>query len=537
MKWGDGLQVDTSTLRSEAGDLRRSHAALTAQMGTLDSIDVSHWQGSAAGAERKVHEQLLRTFRRETQPLEPMASALETAANSFDNIQQAQRSTIDMATRWRFSILESGWIRNDNKWDIDPRRAFVYGRLVGSVTSITFRLNGTDIALAGKLVAQDLKSTVTGWGDAIRDGAEWALDKGSDLLVPVKDFFARRAQAAGTALERLRELDANPPQWLIDKEEHGKVPFLSQVVGRGIHEFGLKLGVIGNALTGRDLHIFDDGEPYVGKVTPDEPRTIKSINDVMAVTMEAYERGDSERNSITVTAVETPDGVKYIASIPGTAEGTLGARAWTGAPSGLDWAANAMHVGSGPTAATEAASDAIQRAINADIAERLRNGESIPPGKPEVLLTGHSQGGIVAGQLISDDRFLQNVEVKGILSAGSPQETLPMRTDVPVYNFQTQYDPIPRADLEGKLEDGSYAPPRENVTNITLPHSGTQLSHYTPWYTHLQKTYVDDVEALTQRHPDGTGHQGLSNLYRDFGGFFEGEARTYKVEFGREVAN
>lgn len=548
MKWSDGLDVSTEHLRTQASGLRSSHSALTAQHTELESIDVSHWQGEAGAAERSQHQRILRTIRRQAEPLPPMADALTQAADSFDDIRQAQVNTIDKAHRWGFSIRDSGWISNEQKLNPDPRRAFVYGDLVSSVTSLTLRLNGCDLRLAGTLVFQDAKSTVLGWGDSlgdagdwindkVADGLDWALDKGSDLVTDVQDFFGRRAQAVGTAWDRLREFDDNPPQWLKDWEQDGKAPYLAQEAARSLHRIGLELGVVGNALTGRDLHIFDDGDPYVGDVTFKESGDYTGLNDVIETAMGTYERGDADRNSLNVTAVEDEHGnVRYIASIPGTAEGTMGADAWTGAPSGLDWAANAMHVGSGPTAATHAASQAIQDAIAADIEYRKSNGLPVPQGSPELLLTGHSQGGIVAGQLLTSDEFLPGLDVKGIVSAGSPQQTLPMDADVPVYNFQSQYDPVPRLDLNGFRSDGSFDP-AANVTNITLPHSGSGLGDMSPWYTHLQQTYIDDIAALQNEATGSQATADLSELQEKFGDFFVGRTTSHTVEFGREVGD
>ncbi|MDO5735980.1 MAG: WXG100 family type VII secretion target [Propionibacteriaceae bacterium] len=554
MRWSDGLHVSTDQLRAQAAGLHSSHSALTTQHAELESVDVSHWEGRAGRAERVQHERILRTIRRQAESLPPIADALSEAADSFDDISHAQVTTIGKANRWGFAIADSGWISNEQKLNPDPRRAFVYGDLVTSVTSLTLRLNGCDLVLAGKLVFQGAKSTVLGWGDSlsdagdwignkVADGLDWTLDKGSDLLTNVEAFLARRALSTATALERLRDFDENPPQWLKDWDDNGKPPYMAEVAARGLHRFGLRLGMVGNALMGRDLHVFDDGEPYVGEVTLKESGPYSGLGDVMETVMDTYDRGNADRNSINVTAVEDEHGnVRYIASIPGTAEGTMGPAAWMGAPSGLDWAANAMHVGSGPTAATHAASQAIQDAIAADIDHRKANGLSLPQGAPEVLLAGHSQGGIIAGQLLTSDEFLTGLDVKGIVSAGAPQQTLPMNADVPVYNFQGQYDPIPRLDLGGVRSDFSMDP-ASNVTNITLPHSGprtimaARLYGMTPWYTHAQDTYEADIKTLQSQGTTSQATQDLGRLQDEFGAFFTGRTTSYDVEFGREVGN
>ena len=60
-----------------------------------------------------------------------------------------------------------------------------------------------------------------------------------------------------------------------------KPPYMAQEAARALHRIGLEVGVIGNALTGRDLHVFDDGEPYVGDVTFVGSGNYAGLHDVM----------------------------------------------------------------------------------------------------------------------------------------------------------------------------------------------------------------------------------------------------------------
>lgn len=251
-----------------------------------------------------------------------------------------------------------------------------------------------------------------------RGGLSWEMDQRWDLAVSDMSPRLRSTQAQDTALGRLRAFDNNPPDWMTN----GQVPYVAEEAARALHRFGLSIGVVANTISGKDLHIFDDGTPYVGEITALKPGRSSGLNDVVATTMDTYDRGDADRNSINLTSVEGADGnVRYVAAIPGTAERTIvGAAAWTGVPSGLDWAANAIHLSNGPTSATRAASQAVQDAIDADIKYRTKNGMQLPKGTPEVLLTGHSQGGIIAGQLTTSDEFLSGLDVKGIVSMGSP---------------------------------------------------------------------------------------------------------------------
>ncbi|WP_296140138.1 hypothetical protein [uncultured Tessaracoccus sp.] len=484
---------------------------------------------------------------RQAEQLSPVADALDDAAGAFAEIHAAQRRTIEKAHRWEFSIDDNGRVHNEAGLSLDPRRPAVRLQLEGSVVSICFRLFNADGTLAAKLVFHDAVGDLGELWDrgmnAVEDGVEWVGDKLSKGLGWVAgqwgDHVAPRLDAAGKAWDRLVETHMNPPEWLKDWALDGKPPYISQVGGHAITVMARELGVLANLVTGEDQHIADDGKPWVGETRlaqfSDGRQSMSGLNDLMEITMETYDREGEERNSVSVTAVESPDGqVRYIASIPGTAEGIFSKAGWGGAPSGLDWAANFMHIGEGPTVATQAASDAIQQAIAEDIAHRRSQGMPVPEGDPELLLTGHSQGGIIAGQMLTDPKCLDGLDVKSIVSAGSPQQTLAMDPNVPVYNFQTQYDLVPRADSEGVRTDWT-SDAAGNVKNITLPHSGgDNLGNYWLTYTHLQDTYQKDIAELVAGNGSEQNVSSARDIERKFQPFLEGKVTMYKTQFGRE---
>ncbi|WP_108870395.1 putative T7SS-secreted protein [Tessaracoccus timonensis] len=543
MQWGDGLRAQPSELSAQAADLRSTSRTLGEVSDGLRSLDVGQWQGRAAEAEHKRRERQCEAIDRQIKQLDPIAEALETAASSLSDIQDAQRRTVDKAHRWQFEIGDWGWITDVAGFNIDPRRPFVRAGLAASVVSLTFRLNTTDGKLAAKLLWQDGLGDLRELGAGIRDGVEdaidWTGDRIEDGLSWASDQWDEHVQpridAAGAAWDRLKDGIDNPPQWFTDWVEDGKPPYISQVGGEAITVAARGIGIIANAITGEDQHIADDGLPWTGDTRVAGKGEIAGINDLMDITMDAYNRGDADRNSVTVTAVVGADGqVRYIASIPGTAEKMFTKAGWGGAPSGLDWSANFAHIGEGPTAATQGAADAVQQAIQQDIEYRRQRGLPVPEGKPELLLTGHSQGGIIAGQMITSSHYLDGYDVKGIVSAGSPTETLNMDRSVPVTNFQTQYDPIPRADLDGRRVNGSVDP-TSNVTNITMPHSGQNgPGDYLPTYTHQQTTYQQDIATLSSGQGSPENVAAVRQLDEQYRHFLHGDTTTYKTQFGRE---
>ena len=265
-----------------------------------------------------------------------------------------------------------------------------------------------------------------------------------------------------------------------------------------------------------------------------------SVNDVIDPMMDVYNTQDSDdpndRAQIQVTPVVGDDGqVRYVVSIPGTTESMTTLDGWNGNPTGTDWAANLKGVGYGSTAATESIMNSIDQAIKKDQAMR-----GISGGKPEVLLSGHSQGGIIAGNIAASSEFAEKYDVGGVISAGSPVETLGVPEHIPVYNYQNELDPVPRADLGGaRWEPGNGIQPDtpSNVHNIVFPHEGS----ISPVHTHDQQTYADNIDKLQkqasmQNPPNTPNVRAQQAMDNDLDRFYNGEVDTaYRVKYGRET--
>lgn len=165
--------------------------------------------------------------------------------------------------------------------------------------SLTFRLNTTDGKLAAKLLWQDGLGDLRELGAGIRDGVEdaidWTGDRIEDGLSWASDQWDEHVQpridAAGAAWDRLKDGIDNPPQWFTDWVEDGKPPYISQVGGEAITVAARGIGIIANAITGEDQHIADDGLPWTGDTRVAGKGEIAGINDLMDITMDAYNRG------------------------------------------------------------------------------------------------------------------------------------------------------------------------------------------------------------------------------------------------------
>lgn len=557
MIWGDGLRTNPGALQAQAAQLMSAHAGLNSAISASNGTELGPWRGDAARKERSTHRRMVDAMERQADALPRAADALNSAAQSFQSLQNTQQQAISRAASWQFRYNDWGFVNDVAGFNLDPRRPFIRADLQRIGVSITLRLNAADATLAGRLGILAIRMGLSGlvdaaknafadmamWtGDKIMDGLEWSADKirdaaewGKDKVTDVIDWGRRGAEAALPAWERLKDTLGTKPRWLDDLLTKGEVPQIAEVAGSALYVAGQTVGVGLNFVTGEDKHMFDDGTPWTGTPESYNQPNYSGVDSVMETAMDVYNTHDKEdmhdRASVQVTAVTDANGnTRFIVAVPGTTEG-LGGRGWFGSESGTDWPANLKGVGFGTTSGTEAAMTAVDRAVEQYLRDnpdaRVATGAN---GRPQVLLTGHSQGGIIAGNMASNSDFANRYSVEGIVSAGSPQQTLPIPSNVPVYNFQNQLDPVPRVDLGGRNVDGS-SNVQPNITNIYIPHSGSP----SPTHTHEQGYYMQGITDLSNGGGSAQNQQHMQSMNNQLGGFFNGTTQAYRVEYGREV--
>lgn len=119
----------------------------------------------------------------------------------------------------------------------------------------------------------------------------------------------------------------------------------------------------------------------------------------------------------------------------------------------MDLTGNAAQAGpNGWSAGSEATQDAIRQ---------LFESQNIPPGTP-IMLSGHSQGGMIAESLISNPEFMAQYNVTNVVTYGSPVDNYSADPSVRQLNIQHANDAVPLIDLEG-----AYAAPRPTFPFIT----------------------------------------------------------------------
>lgn len=345
-----------------------------------------------------------------------------------------------------------------------------------------------------------------GWvGDRIQDGLQWGAD-GVDWVVEQFDTHVMPrvtagVSALGTVVDSFGVLGSQVTRIFTE----GRIPQLSELLASGLLVAGSTAGFVGNVVTGQDHGFLAPGEPWAGQPVPAESGHTSNMLDLTDRTMAAY--GDTDDGTIRVEAVVGADGVtRYIVSVPGT-EADMGTLAgWSHNENGHNWAANLWAIAAGSDATN---SQAVMMAI--------RN--SVPPGS-EILLTGHSQGGIIAANIAADADFGAEYQVAGVVGYGAPMECadIPHRGpgSVPVLSIQhggsRLTDPGSWGDIVPLLDlGGSYVLPPLPGTGVPLilpdanPHiTSVELPALGPvsdmGANHGQAGYIDSMGSLAPEH-------------------------------------
>lgn len=111
----------------------------------------------------------------------------------------------------------------------------------------------------------------------------------------------------------------------------------------------------------------------------------------------------------------------------------------------------------------------------------------------DVLLTGHSGGGIHAAAAAADPEFREQVNVQMIIIAGSPGRNQEMPDDVSVIDLENEHDIVPALDLGAPPAARNWV----TVTSHRPPPAGTGLGTIVA-QAHALEYYLKDAAALDQ---------------------------------------
>ncbi len=186
----------------------------------------------------------------------------------------------------------------------------------------------------------------------------------------------------------------------------------------------------------------------------------------------------------TVRVIEVPQpggGSAWVVEIPGTQ------RWWPAAGTNPFDATTDVAAMAGE--ATVAARG-VTAALDAAMAASGRRARTEP-----VLLSGHSQGGILAAALASDPRFLAGHRVTHVVTAGAPVAAFPVPASVDVLSLEHDQDLVPRLD-------GRANPDVRHWTTVTRDLAGDPEAAGHPVVGHGADEYAETA-ALLDRLPAG----------------------------------
>lgn len=292
-----------------------------------------------------------------------------------------------------------------------------------------------------------------------------------DALFALASLIQKLMPIVAEGLEKLREIIAH------------MAPIAGGLLG------GLLLGpagFIGGTLIGGAIENFLQGSADVeeldpGTLTEDQRKAweksqgvteLDSLAGLVSVNGTTDAMGGADATVIDVKKVVAADGTEHwVVSLPSTQDWQLPGE--TGAMNDRD--SNIALMLDNPLLRT-----AYERAV----LEAMRDA-GIPEGG-DVVLTGFSQGGIMAANLASDSSFPYNTV--GVVTNGSPIDTFDIPTHIPVYAFQHANDAVPM--LDGSVVGGSPS----NVHQIVLPPESDPIA------AHNNNNYVTSIKNWEQQY-------------------------------------
>lgn len=140
----------------------------------------------------------------------------------------------------------------------------------------------------------------------------------------------------------------------------------------------------------------------------------------------ARQRG-LEGSGSTVQVVSIDGGRSYVVQVPGTED-------WSPSrgDNPMDTTSNVHLMAGDDTRLSRAVVEAMRAA-------------GIPSNAP-VMLTGYSQGGIVAASLAADPRTREEFNIEAVVTAGSPIGRMPIPADISVLSLEATEDLVPKLD-------------------------------------------------------------------------------------------
>lgn len=330
-----------------------------------------------------------------------------------------------------------------------------------------------------------LEGTASGVAGIVSDGIGRGFDTGTRALEKGLDLFGVNTDGIGQFRRDAEHFGGIVEDWATGE----RVPTIAELGAAGLLAAGSAGVGVHEAVTGEDTAFLDDRPGgIVDSVTTEDtptqsPQTLQDlVLDNNSLRMSNPDGTPLENGQIGIQEVRSTQGGEpsYIVQIPPTEGADISEvpGAYGGQGNSRDWGSNLRLVaGQHP-----AAMDDVRAAMEA---------AGIPPGA-NVMIVGHSQGGIVANHLAADPSFNSSSGEPGTynithtFSVGSPVQTVvPAQGTTESVNVNHEAsvgfggfggDLIAVTDLEGRQVDGGTlsAPNRHEVT--LDPYPGTSVN-------------------------------------------------------------
>jgi hypothetical protein len=164
-----------------------------------------------------------------------------------------------------------------------------------------------------------------------------------------------------------------------------------------------------------------------------------------------------------------------------------------------------------------------QTVIEQQVADAMRQA-GIQPGE-DVMMTGHSQGGITAASMATDPDILDEFDITSVVTGGSPIGRFDIPEDISVLSLEHAQDVVPKLD-------GADNPDRPNWTTVNRELSdaeGTADGQRGPGPAHSVPNY-----ATTGSDVDSSDDPGIEQWRRDQEQFFNGTATGTSYQISPE---
>lgn len=522
--WGNGLDWDPVPMETESQQNLGRVAELRGAHGSVMALRPPIWFGTAYERSRLDMRLMMQRWDALVAVLESQADTVGQAAGSLRTIKGDMGALEADARAHEFTIQRNGWVKSLRGpiTSLGPVHNWNRSKIVAAVIAIEFRLTGMDGMLAARLTGLVIQDVADGVHQGAIDLTNSASAIPGDLLSGANNWLVDWAEdnwpaAAGSlrawqsgSEEFLGHL-TRQPRWLQEMLYTGRTPHVAELLGGGVYTVGAAIGTVapGDA--------FSDGTALVPHLrgTNHEAYHVDDMGGVMQRMQDVYDtHANHERPAVEVTVVER-DGQppRFLVTIPGTTTG-LGAEGWSGSPHGTDWPANLKGVGYGDSNVTQSTKAAIDMAIR-----DYERANGIVLERPNVALSGHSQGGIIAGNIASDPQFTSRYQVDAVMTAGSPINTIPIDPSVPVVNFSNPMDVVPKLDFGGRSVAG-MPQPQPNVLEYTLPNVTDPIT------SHRQQPYTDYITRVQ-------GDPRLDGMNDAMAQYYGGRQTTWTYEIGR----